>query len=353
MNINYIKQKRTKICGLVSILLLFLSIILLLIDFATDSKIDSFFIGSLSLTFSLVFAIIGIIKGNRESLGYVLSFPSVIINIAFYALFFLVAFTEKPKESSDSKPNFALYKIIAVDYMYQYDWKGYESTCYRRKAPSPASAFFALCEAYGFFDKKEPGNYWEGCLMALLDGFYYTTKEDSVSNGPYYTVMEYFQGSGYNTFHFWNETLDPDEEIYRIIIQDDYHQNKKIFECNAKTGIVRYAENSGKKYSTPELEKQLERNYLLYSSAIYYSTYKDDNWNEEYQEKNFRIIADQIGMDYDAFIKDVKEEGSSSAILFYKRMKKSFDTYSASEISDFHIALFSNCLHKKIRMDVL
>ena len=152
------------------------------IDFLTDSKIDSGAAGLLCLIISFIFAIIGIVKGNKESLGYTLCFPSIVFGGIFSVLFALAGLIsnqsmsdENHQNSKSDKADFELYDVIATDYMYQHIGRWTESTGGRKFSVNESSAFFALCEAYGFFE-RDPA-FLEGRLMALLKGFPYTTKK--------------------------------------------------------------------------------------------------------------------------------------------------------------------------------
>ena len=86
------KNKRTKICGIVSFVLFFIAFILLfmwLMTCDTENEIDTFIQGLFFLLISLIFGLIGIIKTQKKSLGTVLCLPSIcfsILIIIFYVL---------------------------------------------------------------------------------------------------------------------------------------------------------------------------------------------------------------------------------------------------------------------------
>ena len=89
------KNKRTKVCGIVSFVLFFIAFILLfmwLMTCDTENEIDTFIQGLFFLLISLIFGLIGIIKTQKKSLGAVLCLPSIcfsILIIIFYVLIIL------------------------------------------------------------------------------------------------------------------------------------------------------------------------------------------------------------------------------------------------------------------------
>jgi hypothetical protein len=86
------KNKRTKICGIVSFVLFFIAFILLfmwLITCDTENEIDTFIQGLFFLIISLIFGLIGIIKTQKESLGDVLCLPSICFSILIIIFYFL------------------------------------------------------------------------------------------------------------------------------------------------------------------------------------------------------------------------------------------------------------------------
>lgn len=354
MNINCLKQKRTKISGIAAIFLLIAAIALMFIDFLTDSKIDSGTEGLLCLIISFIFAIIGIVKGNKESLGYTLCFPSIVIGGVFSILFALAGLVsnqsmadENHQNSNSDKTDFELCDVIATDYMYQYIGRWTESTGGRKFSVNESSALFALCEAYGFFE-RDPA-FLEGRLMALLKVFPYTTKEDYIYETPFYTVTEYFQSCEYNIFKFWDGFIC-DDDLYTIIIEDK-DQERKVFELDGKTGFVRYEGTSSENRKTynKELERQIAFNYYICLYAqMYHQLEYEKMWRDEIWEPDIRAEADNLGKDYGSLLSAIKEDDAWTEMAFYRRMKKTFDTCYPSKFSEYHISLFCNCLYKKI-----
>lgn len=87
------KNKRTKICGIVSFVLFFIAFILLfmwLMTCDTENEIDTFIQGLFFLLISLIFGLIGIIKTQKESPGAVLCVPSICFSILILILIFIV-----------------------------------------------------------------------------------------------------------------------------------------------------------------------------------------------------------------------------------------------------------------------
>lgn len=87
------KNKRTKICGIVSFVLFFIAFILLfmwLITCDTENEIDTFIQGLFFLLISLIFGLIGIIKTQKESLGAVLCVPSICFSILILIFIVLI-----------------------------------------------------------------------------------------------------------------------------------------------------------------------------------------------------------------------------------------------------------------------
>lgn len=87
------KNKRTKICGIVSFVLFFIAFILLfmwLITCDTENEIDTFIQGLFFLLISLIFGLIGIIKTKKESLGAVLCVPSICFSILILIFIVLI-----------------------------------------------------------------------------------------------------------------------------------------------------------------------------------------------------------------------------------------------------------------------
>ena len=228
-NMNYFMQHRTRVAGLCSSLFVIASFVLFFIDFAgfsSGNEVNTFLIGLLCLALSLFFAIIGLVKGNKESLGHTLCFPSIVFSLITLIIFCILAFTEaennrKDKKEAEDGPH-RIDKILSSDYLYQFE--GYWGDNTKNTDFEPASTLFALCEAYGLFSDR---NYKPetALLMALLEGFMFTA-EDEDNPCAIYIVNQYFQGLNEDTYAIISKDIGKTEVIEKnnnyIVDNDAY-----------------------------------------------------------------------------------------------------------------------------------
>lgn len=350
MNINHLKEKRTKYSGLVSILLLFVALALMFADFVTESRIDTGSGGFCCLAVSFVFAILGLIRGNKDSLGYTLCFPSIFVSLIAVVLVSLASATMNADNGSNTEKNGKndAKVLYASNYIYQYDnaWgKNTGSVSYYK---NDASALLALCEAYDFFD-DENFNPDTAFLMSIFEGFETAPKTDEKDS--FFTVTKYFQGCYANTYDFYMLYSNEDAEI--ICIKEKRSDIEKYFVRYKKSGITKHLEDifGGYEKALNEaefttLERQIAYTYYLFCFSELSIRY---GWNQEAIEEysNYKQCIEWLGFDYRDFLKNAEiektREKTNARIRLYRMMKKVF--MRQANFSEIAAVLFSDILY--------